>query len=128
MHTVSSDPQSPTEVSIISETLLFGPRPSLPSFPPFDLHKRDLSDVKFAIAQNDDLETRDSLARSVAEGTDLIAGSYEGGLKTWECSVDLVAYLAARLGDEIRGRKVLEVNVGVGGFGGRMGLTWGGSP
>lgn len=39
---------------------------------------------------------------------DLIPGVYEGGLKTWECSVDLASYLAMGGGLDDWGR-VLEV-------------------
>lgn len=60
----------------------------------------------------------------VDEDTDLIKGVYEGGLKTWECSLDLVDCLdgmgygsrsgeaeqggAAR--DTVRGKSILEVS------------------
>ena len=51
------------------------------------------------------------------EATDLVKGVYEGGLKTWECSIDLVDHLDSigyssvdKLDVElIRGKSVLEV-------------------
>lgn len=52
----------------------------------------------------------------VDEGTDLVKGVYEGGLKTWECSLDLVDCLdALGYGNEgnvelIRGKSVIEVS------------------
>ena len=55
----------------------------------------------------------------VDEGTDLIKGVYEGGLKTWECSLDLVDCLdglgyglevAPHQGDVLRGKSILEVS------------------
>lgn len=54
----------------------------------------------------------------VDEATDLVKGVYEGGLKTWECSIDLVDHLDSigyssidKLDVElIRGRSVLEVS------------------
>ncbi len=45
--------------------------------------------------------------------TDLISGVYEGGLKVWDCSLDLVQMVA----DEpqgIKGKKVLELGCGQG--------------
>jgi len=45
--------------------------------------------------------------------SDLVPGVYEGGLKTWECSLDLVDYLDQIRETEmfrgIRGKRVLEV-------------------
>jgi protein-histidine N-methyltransferase len=45
--------------------------------------------------------------------SDLVPGVYEGGLKTWECSLDLVNHLDG-LGDgytdgDIHGKRILEV-------------------
>ena len=42
--------------------------------------------------------------------TDLQAGVYEGGLKIWECSVDLCNYLEEQ--EKMGGMKVLEVSLG----------------
>jgi protein-histidine N-methyltransferase len=42
--------------------------------------------------------------------SDLVPGVYEGGLKTWECSVDLVDYLNSTGGlRDVRGKRVMEV-------------------
>lgn len=63
------------------------------------LYKRTLADVKFQMAKQDTL-TGDSEEAHVANmldlnsNSDLIRGVYEGGFKTWECSIDLVQYLA----------------------------------
>lgn len=52
---------------------------------PITLVRRDLFDVRFQIIHNDG---------QVADAeSDLIPGVYEGGLKTWECALDLVAEL-----------------------------------
>ena len=56
---------------------------------PVVLARRDLFDVRFQIL-NDEGTFAD-------EQSDLIPGVYEGGLKTWECSLDLVAELHARV-------------------------------
>lgn len=41
--------------------------------------------------------------------SDLIKGVYEGGFKTWECSIDMVQYLSSLPTDQISNKKVLEV-------------------
>ncbi|KAK4705622.1 protein-histidine N-methyltransferase, partial [Phenoliferia sp. Uapishka_3] len=106
------------------------------------LLRRDLFDARFqVISQNesDDEEEQDqdeasgtpvALTREqkgkaretlVDEESDLVKGIYEGGLKTWECSLDLVDCLfgmghATPLGegepDLVRGKSVLEVGCG----------------
>lgn len=45
--------------------------------------------------------------------SDLLPGIYEGGLKTWECSVDLASYLSdtSRRHGSIQGKRVVEVSV-----------------
>ncbi|XP_051881510.1 histidine protein methyltransferase 1 homolog [Pristis pectinata] len=43
--------------------------------------------------------------------SDLVPGLYEGGLKVWECTADLVDYLA---GVELRGLRVLDLGCGAG--------------
>ncbi len=45
---------------------------------------------------------------ALAGTSDLVKGVYEGGLKTWECALDLVAYLAEQK-DSFDGKRVLEV-------------------
>lgn len=47
--------------------------------------------------------------------TDLVKGVYEGGLKTWECAVDLVGVLSREVvkGDgwrAVEGKSVMEVS------------------
>ena len=80
------------------------------------LPRRDLFDVRFQLLNNDgDDEENESLAQReldfVDAPSDLVPGVYEGGLKSWECSVDLAAYLADTVQhDDIRGKRVLEVN------------------
>jgi protein-histidine N-methyltransferase len=64
------------------------------------LPRRELWHVKMQIMQNDQ-DTQ------LLGQRDVITGSYEGGLKTWECSVDLAEYLSHQTyGNEL---SVLEV-------------------
>lgn len=71
--------------------------------------------------------TNDTTLRAKIEETmlhhhsDLLCGVYEGGLKTWECSYDLVQYLLAKylptnnptsFNTALRGKRVLELGCG----------------
>ncbi|KAG0300265.1 Histidine protein methyltransferase 1, partial [Dissophora globulifera] len=89
------------------------------------LYKRNLEDVKFQIAQEDDNFGDDEPQNAtntvtgpggvemlaLAGKSDLVKGVYEGGLKTWECALDLVAYLAEQK-ENYDGKKVLELGCG----------------
>ncbi|KAJ2734979.1 hypothetical protein IW152_001961 [Coemansia sp. BCRC 34962] len=87
------------------------------------LWKRQIDDVQFQLAQQDDMmgDAEDSaIKQAMAEGSsaaDVIKGVYEGGLKTWECSMDLLSYLVEH-DDELRmslsGARVLEIGCGTG--------------
>ena len=48
--------------------------------------RRDLFDAKFQLIDQDQNFVNDT--------SDLIPGLYEGGLKSWECSIDLVKNLS----------------------------------
>ncbi|KAL2916285.1 hypothetical protein HK105_204041 [Polyrhizophydium stewartii] len=79
------------------------------------LFKRSVSDVKFELAATEAVDAAPSneLAQSIEQQSDLIRGVYEGGLKTWECSVDLVAYLAQAFGARrMDGLRVMELGCG----------------
>lgn len=88
---------------------------------PVILPRRDLFDARFQLiasssqenSEAEESEERvdvDSDLKFVEAPSDLIPGVYEGGLKTWECSVDLAAYLHDRLPSEnVVGKRVLEV-------------------
>lgn len=65
------------------------------------LLRRDLFDARFQLISEDSLPpdgenviTSNETLGFVDAPSDLVAGVYEGGLKTWECSLDLVTYLA----------------------------------
>jgi protein-histidine N-methyltransferase len=88
------------------------------------LARRDLFDARFQLLAQDQRDER--TAAFVDAPADLVPGAYEGGLKTWECALDLAAYLdrdvlgshseseaaatAMATGRRIRGLRVLEVS------------------
>ena len=51
--------------------------------------------------------------RAIEYSSDLIPSIYEGGLKIWECCLDLVKYLA-QSGANFHGKRVLEIGCGAG--------------
>ena len=82
------------------------------------LARRDLFDARFQlIASDEDAKTTDGKSDLdfLDAPSDLVPGVYEGGLKTWECSLDLVDCLDSIYGTEIarylKGKRVLEVCV-----------------
>ncbi|KAI5455523.1 hypothetical protein NCC49_000330 [Naganishia albida] len=98
------------------------------------LYRRDLYDARFQVIDElDDDEEEDGpvkpepeqedqeMSKYVDADTDLIPGTYEGGLKTWEGGMDLVEILeeqhhriAGGLGAWVQGKRVLEVGCGTG--------------
>jgi protein-histidine N-methyltransferase len=95
------------------------------------LPRRDLFDARFQlIAQGDDLEPDEnntevnsgapgaSALRFLDAPSDLVPGVYEGGLKTWECSLDLAAYMEAHkeslMKNNVFGKRILEVRIPLG--------------
>jgi predicted nicotinamide N-methyase len=63
----------------------------------------------------DNSETKDVLLDIESRNTDLVPGVYEGGLKVWECSIDLCRYLAIHWEEILpSGGKVLELGCGHG--------------
>ncbi|KAI0318802.1 hypothetical protein OF83DRAFT_1170792 [Amylostereum chailletii] len=85
--------------------------------PPLNLVRRDLFDARFqVIAREGGTAGGDEALEFLEAPSDLVPRKYEGGLKTWECSLDLAGYLAGLMGDEggawIRGKRVLELGCG----------------
>ncbi|KAG8930542.1 hypothetical protein FRC02_004057 [Tulasnella sp. 418] len=86
------------------------------------LARRDLFDARFQIIANaDDAEMKDEENETQAKQfidapSDLVPGIYEGGLKTWECSLDLVSYMSSGAMSEyyLPGKRVLELGCGTG--------------
>jgi protein-histidine N-methyltransferase len=82
--------------------------------------------VRFQLSLSQEPEQPDEQTTAFVDApADLVPGTYEGGLKTWECALDLAAYLdrdvlnaqagvtaaaAATAGRRIRGSRVLEVS------------------
>jgi hypothetical protein len=97
------------QLSALPEALSYSPL-ALPASSP-TLVRRDLFDARFQLLA----EGRDEQAALVDAPADLVPGVYEGGLKTWECALDLATYLdrdflGAQAGRRMRGLRVLEVS------------------
>ncbi|KAI0724844.1 hypothetical protein C8Q72DRAFT_786592, partial [Fomitopsis betulina] len=80
------------------------------------LARRDLLDARFQLISSGHEEASEDRPQTMAEDalgfldapSDLVPGVYEGGLKTWECSLDLVECLHSSLGakgDNIKGKR-----------------------
>ncbi|SCZ95732.1 BZ3500_MvSof-1268-A1-R1_Chr8-1g09761 [Microbotryum saponariae] len=101
------------------------------SFTETILLKRDLFDARFQILSDHSQKDRDDgdakverrkedrsvEVESIDQDSDLVKGVYEGGLKVWECSLDLVRVLLrdGREGGRYRGwmgKRVLELGCG----------------
>ncbi|KAH6565133.1 hypothetical protein BASA62_007516 [Batrachochytrium salamandrivorans] len=83
--------------------------------PSTTMFRRSVSDVKFQIASTESLigEASNELVQSIEQQSDLITGVYEGGLKTWECSIDLVEYLEQTYGQQrMSNLRILELGCG----------------
>lgn len=72
-----------------------------------------VSDVKFELINSE--ETGEP-TEVFPESSDLIKGVYEGGFKTWECSIDLVEYMATGMTAEesLVDKKIMELGCGSG--------------
>lgn len=87
-----------------------------PTAPPIILPRRDLFDVRFQLLNDNDMDEMEEEGEAprgiefVDAPSDLVPGVYEGGLKTWECSVDLAAYLAHVVRPNVIGGRFLEVS------------------
>ncbi|KAI8995430.1 hypothetical protein BD414DRAFT_456206 [Trametes punicea] len=81
--------------------------------------RRDLFDARFQVITSDEAVERGE-GRSDLDfldaPSDLVPGVYEGGLKTWECSLDLVDCLDGIYGttvaQRLRGKRLLELGCG----------------
>ncbi|KAL9936989.1 hypothetical protein V8E36_004224 [Tilletia maclaganii] len=126
----------PPSLSYSPISIPLDPIPSS-STPPKLLHlaRRDLFDARFQMLHDDDNDEpgadveedqhTDPNSKSAAVGadSDLVPGVYEGGLKTWECALDLIAELHSRTVSpsgsvvagsqlQLRGKKIIELGCG----------------
>ena len=88
-----------------------------------NVYRRDLFDARFQMLHEDEEEGSEEEQKSskawksvmAGAATDLVPGVYEGGLKTWECSLDLAGVLAqkvAQSSDFLQDKKVIELGCG----------------
>ncbi|XP_042358423.1 histidine protein methyltransferase 1 homolog [Plectropomus leopardus] len=87
----------------VTETVTIG------ALPP--LHFLNETVFEKTASERDDGE--EILSRTVAQRSDLISGVYEGGLKVWECTYDLLE-LIERDGETFGGKAVLDLGCGAG--------------
>lgn len=84
------------------------------------LSRRDLFDARFQLISesastplNVSAEKAQDNLQFVEAPSDLIPGLYEGGLKTWECSIDLASQMVNLLGphiaESLQKKRILEV-------------------
>lgn len=83
-------------------------------------------DLKLSYLHHEDVETsiqgmqsncgpHQDIKEALSSHSDLVPCVYEGGLKVWECSLDLTCYLSDELGNgSLYGRSVLELGCGAG--------------
>ncbi|KAL5498814.1 hypothetical protein ACEPAH_2169 [Sanghuangporus vaninii] len=103
------------------------------------LLRRDLFDARYQLISETDTDSNinaietmsgpaltadtDNVLRLIDNPSDLVPGVYEGGLKTWECSLDLVDYLSGLNLEKVegvgvgsvarvRGKRVIEIGCG----------------
>lgn len=101
-HLLPAEPHSLLE-DAVSETVTIG------TLPP--LHFLNESVFERTAAEREDEER--ILSRTAGQRSDLISGVYEGGLKVWECTYDLLELLE-RVGETFGGKKVLDLGCGAG--------------
>eukprot|EP01135_Chromosphaera_perkinsii_P000300 Nk52_evm69s62 gene=Nk52_evmTU69s62 len=72
--------------------------------------RRDISNVEVLLAETGKDKEDGDVAKAVQHNSDLIPGVYEGGMKTWECSLDLVRFCASHM--DFKGLRVIELGCG----------------
>lgn len=68
---------------------------SLQSGDSIHLARRDLYDIKYQLMKQDNLDATEKIVLKTNQ--DIQTSTYEGGLKIWECTIDLVRYLDAHV-------------------------------
>lgn len=107
---VKGDTENTTTEWIISDAVMksFGDIESEPVDNFSGLLKRKYSSIV------SDLKGDNRELASITEESDVVPRQYEGGLKTWECSIDLLQFLKEESSDISRVGSVLEVGCGSG--------------
>lgn len=130
----SALPVSKVQLSSLPDSISYSPlfirltsSPSLATKNPessqaIALARRDLFDARLQLisssTEENENEGRANGLDFIEAPSDLVPGVYEGGLKTWECSMDLVNYLHEQIhgGEDekketqfVKGKRILEV-------------------
>ena len=74
-------------------------------------------EVKYLSLSNQDAAAdlfKDSADKEELQRSDLISGVYEGGLKVWECTLDMLQFISDKGADLVAGKRVLELGCGQG--------------
>lgn len=101
-HLPLSDPQFLLR-DAVTETLTIGTLPPL----------HFLNETVFEKTASEREDGEKILSRTAEQRSDLISGVYEGGLKVWECTYDLLE-LIEKDGETFRGKAVLDLGCGAG--------------
>ncbi|THH20478.1 hypothetical protein EW146_g893 [Bondarzewia mesenterica] len=111
-------PACSSQLDALPENVSYSPLNIPPSSgcTPVTLARRDLFDARFQVIAQDVGEEGDGKKGALGfldAPSDLVPGVYEGGLKTWECSVDLAECLQEIVGKQgkgwVIGKRILEV-------------------
>ncbi|KAF7219942.1 histidine protein methyltransferase 1 homolog [Nothobranchius furzeri] len=101
-HLPPPDPQF-LPIDVVFETVAIGALPPL----------HFLNETIFERTASERKDEEKILSHSTEQRSDLISGMYEGGLKVWECTYDLLELLE-KDGETIRGKAVLDLGCGAG--------------
>ncbi|KAM0792403.1 hypothetical protein ACM66B_005082 [Microbotryomycetes sp. NB124-2] len=112
-------------IAILPPSISYSPVTIRTSGKDITLLRRDLFDARFQVISLVEQQPADSVSEGhkgkaketfVDKDTDLVKGVYEGGLKTWECSLDLVRVAGELAFDDkegpVRGRSIIELGCG----------------
>ena len=116
--------QLPSESDTLREAKEFLIQSNLPACFPSKVEETPIGDGKLCLKHVSESNVEESLkgrqdvsshniVTAAENNTDLIPLVYEGGLKIWECSIDLVEYLLES-GMSFQDKRVLEIGCGAG--------------
>ncbi|KAK1791653.1 hypothetical protein P4O66_013648 [Electrophorus voltai] len=101
-HMYTPDALSQAENSV-TETVTIGTLPPL----------HYLNESVFEQTAPERVDREKILFKAITQNSDLISGVYEGGLKIWECTYDLLEYIDDE-GETFSGKRVLDLGCGAG--------------